>query len=371
VVNPKYSFPEPHPFKGRHIYNPYLNSDPAKWGIGNFHAHTRKFFEHSNRAARSIPFLDSLYKSFGYCIISISDYQFINRYENKNEWFIPVYEHGFQYFKNHTLVLNAKKVNWLDFPFRQTLNNKQLIFDQLKKDTSVLLTMVHPIYRKAYSDIDFKYLGNYDCLEIANHERLFTECYDTVLSYGHPVFLMADDDSHDLTNIKDICSSFNLINCDLSKDSILKALRTGQSIGVKFNLDSYKTNEEKREALLNLPEINSITFKNDTLTVSLNQSVKTIKFIGQHGMEIKRFTDCTKGSCLFSNQDTYIRTEVECNEGTVFFLNPLFRYDGIKFSYYAPAFNVYKTWAWRSVTLFLLLLIFIIRYRKRCITAKK
>jgi hypothetical protein len=296
VVNSKYAFPEPHAFNGGYIYNPYRNIDSTKWRRANFHAHARKFFEQSDKARRSIPYIDSLYRSFGYDIISISDYQAINRYESKNNWYVPVYEHGYQYYKNHHLVLNAKKVSWLDFPFRQTLSNKQNVINNLKKDPSSLITIVHPIYRKALSSNDLKYLGNYNCLEIANHDRLFTAFYDTVLSNGHPVFIMADDDCHDLTNIKEVNNSFNVINTDLVKDSILNALSYGRSFGVKLNASTFKTNEDKREAFLNLPKINKITFQNDTLAVSLSHSVRTIKFIGQHGAEIMRITNHSEGS---------------------------------------------------------------------------
>lgn len=371
AVNAKYSFPEPQPFHGKFIYNPYRTIDPGKWRKANYHAHARKFLGQSEKAKRSISFIDSLYRSFGYDIISISDYQVINSFESKNQWYVPVYEHGYQYYKTHHLVLNPKKVCWLDFPFRQTHSNKQFIIDQLHKDPKTLITIVHPIYRKAYSSNDLKYLGNYNCMEIANHERYFTASYDTILSNGHPVFIMADDDCHDLTNIKEVTTSFNEINTDLVKDSILKALGSGQSFGVKLNTKTFKTNEDKRNALLNLPEINAITFQNDTLTVSLNKTVKTIKFIGQHGKEILRITDQSKGSYHFGKEDTYIRTEIECNDGTLYFLNPLIRYDGVRLSYYAPVFNAFATWAWRSAFFCLLILIFIIRYRKRCITVKK
>jgi hypothetical protein len=211
----------------------------------------------------------------------------------------------------------------------------------------------------------FKYLTNYNCLEIANSNRIFTSYYDAALSYGHPVFIMADDDSHDLMNISDVCSSFNLINSDLVRDSVLNSLRTGRSIGVKFNISSYNTNEEKRAGLLKLPEIKSFTFKSDTLAVSLNKSVKIIKFIGQNGTEKKRITNCSNGAYFFSKEDTYIRTEIECNDGTIFFLNPLFRYDGIKLSEYAPSYNVLKTWTLRSAVISILILTLIIWYRKK------
>ena len=371
VVNSKYTFPEPQAFSGDYIYNPYRNIDNKKWRKANFHAHARKFFEQSKRAARSIPILDSVYKSVGIDIISISDYQFIDRYENKNEWFVPVYEHGFQYYKNHQLVLNAKKVSWLDYSFHQTLSNKQFIINQLKKDTAAFVTIVHPFYRRAYSGNDLKYLSNYNCFEIANYDRLFTSYYDTILTYGHPVFIMADDDSHEWMNKNDIGCSFNLINSDPEKDSILKALSTGKSIGVKFNASSFKTNAEKRAALLDLPEIKEINFKNDTFAVRLNKSVKRIKFIGNHGIEKKSMTECSEGFCSFSRKDTYIRTEIECYDGTVYFLNPLFRFNGIRLTYYVPTFNVFKTWGCRLAVICLLLLIFIMWHHKRCITAKK
>jgi hypothetical protein len=371
VVNSKYTFPEPHPFHGKYIYNPYRNIDNQKWERANFHAHTRKFLDPAKKVARSTFLLDSIYRSFGYNIIGISDYQSINNYEIGNKWFVPEYEHGYQYYKNHQLVLNAKRISWLDYPFRQTMNNKQYVIDQLKKDTTALITIVHPAYRQALSKNDFKYLGNYNCLEIANSERLFDEFYDPILSNGHPVFVMADDDSHEMTNIKDVCSSFNMINTDLVKDSVLKALKTGRSIAVKFNIRSYKTNEEKRAALAKLPVINGIIFKNDTLSIRLNQTVKTIKFIGQQGIEKIRMTDSSTGSCFFSNLDTYIRTEIECYDGTIYFLNPLIRWDGIRLTYYAPSVNVLKTWGWRLAFISLLLILFIIGNRKRCISAKK
>jgi hypothetical protein len=372
VINVKYTFPEPHPFKGEFIYNPYRNFDMSKSRRANFHSHDRKFFGNEKNATMAIKGLDSLYRYLGYDIISISDYQSINYYESKNKWFVPVYEHGFQYYKTHQLVLNAKKVSWLDFPFRQTLSNKQFVIDQLKQDTTSVITIVHPIYIKAYSFRDFKYLNNYNCLEIANHERLFSECYDTILSEGHPVFVMADDDGHHVTDMNNVGSSFNLVNSDLLRDSVLYALSTGRSIGVKFNLDSFTTNEEKKTALSKLPDVKAITFNNDTITVSLNKPVKAIKFIGQRGTERKKIANCSTGSYFFGRNDTYIRIEIECNDGTIYFFNPFFRFNGIKLKNSTSSINVFQTWAWRMAALVILILTLLIwRYKNICIATKK
>jgi len=371
VVNTKYIFPEPDPFTGEYLYNPYRGMDGRKWEMANFHAHTRAFFGLTDGAANSDESLDSLYRYFNYNIIGISNYQSLNKFESKNNWYIPVYEHGFQYYKNHQLVINAKKVSWLDYFFRQTLNNKQYIIDHLKKDTSVILTIVHPNLRKAYSYNDFKFLSNYDCLEIANNKRAITAYYDTILSAGHPVFLMANDDAHDITDINNACHTFNLINTDLNKDSILYSIKTGRSVGVNFNVSLYKTSEEKKSGLLNLPEITSVILKDDTLIVSLNKLVKTIKFIGQEGAERKKITDSATGSYFFNKQDTYIRTEIECHDGTMYFLNPVFRYDGIQLPDHVSSPDLLKTWFWRSVVLFVLLILIIMRVKNKIRTKSR
>jgi len=364
ALNPQYTFPESHPFQGEFIYNPYRNIDTAKWRMANFHAHAAKFLESPKKVARSALLLDTLYQYFGYKIFSISDYQSINIREKKYNWYIPVYEHGYMYYKNHQLVLNAKKVSWLDFPFPQTPSNEQFVIDRLKKDRGSIISIVHPLYRKAYSYEDIKYLSNYEILEVANHDRLFLSYYDTVLSEGHPVFLIADDDAHEMDNIKDICSSFNLINTDLVRDSVLKSLRTGRSVGVKFNISSFKTNQEKKAALLNLPGISSIAFKNDSITVRLSKDVRTIKFIGQHGREKRRSENCSTGTYLFSASDTYIRTEIEGYDGTIYLLNPFFRYNGTNMPEYVPKRNILKTWGYRSSAIVLLVSSIILWKRK-------
>jgi hypothetical protein len=365
AINAKFSFPEPHPFKGEYLYNPYKGMDGTKWQLCNLHVHTRLYLGTTNGRANSSEYLDSFYRYFDYKIIGISDYQSINTYESKNKWFIPEYEHGYQYYKNHHVVLNAKKVSWLDYFFRQTLSNKQFIINQLKKDTSVVLAIPHPVLRQALSFNDFKYLSNYNCLEIANNQKQFSAYYDTILSAGHPVFIMADDDAHDLRKIDEGCHSFNLVNTDLVKDSILNAIKTGRSIGVNFNISSYKTNEEKKIGLLKLPEIKNVSLKNDTFSVRLNQAVNSINFIGQNGAVKKFVTNTNTGSYLFTKEDTYIRTEIKCIDGTIYFLNPVFRYDGRRLSYYAPEFNAFKTWGLRAVVIALVLLIFFIRKNKK------
>lgn len=365
VVNVKYSFPEPHPFKGEYLYNPYHGIDTAKWQIANFHAHTHKFPGGRKLAAGNTRYLDSLYTYLGYNVIGISDYQKINSFESKHAWYVPVYEHGYQYHKNHHLVLNAKKVSWLDYFFKQTLNNKQYVINQLKKDTSIVITLVHPILRAALSFNDVKYLTNYNCMEVIDNKYLFLSFYDTILSNGHPVFLMADDDTHNLKNLIETASCFNIINTVPVRDSIILALKRGHSFSVKINLNKYTTNEAKKTGLANLPKLTDFNIKNDTISLIMNHIVKTIKFFGQEGIEKKSINNTSKGSYFFTKEDTYIRTEIECLDGSLYFLNPVFRYDGILKVDPSPPVDFFKTWGSRSIILIILILGFIILYYKK------
>ena len=365
AVNPKYAFPEPQPFSGDSLYNPYKDMESGKWKMANFHAHTRLYGGLTDGAANTDQALDNYYRQFGYDIISISNYQNINTFESGNRWFIPVYEHGYQYYKNHQLVINAKRINWLDYPFRQTLHHKQLVFDQLKKDTTAIVSIVHPVKRGAYSFNDLKYLANYDCLEIASHEGVYSSYYDTILSSGHPVFLLANDDTHNMTKKKDACLSFNLINSDLDKSAVLQAVKTGRLVGVKLNPDSCLSDGMKKSVLESLPGITGINLNGDRLMVSLDKTVKSIRFIGQKGAEKKKILNTSSGYYLFRKDDTYIRSEIECLNGATYFLNPVFRYNGISFGTPPPAPDIPRTWISRTIIIFFLLLITAISTRKR------
>jgi len=359
-------------FSGEKLYNPYLGIDSTKWKRANFHLHTRLLFGLTAGASITNQIADDYYNFFNYDIHNTSDYMRINTFNSENKSYVPVYEHGYSYNKTHQLVLNAKKVFWGDYLFHQTLNNKQYIVDKLKEDTAALVTIVHPFRRKAFSISDFKYLGNYDCLEIVNDNANFSEYYDSALSSGHVVFIMADDDAHSLSDIKEGVHSFNVINTDLGKTSIIHSLRTGRSFGVKLNLHSSRTNDEKKEAIEKLPVLTKFEIIHDTITVKMNKNVNVIKFIGQNGALKKILFNRNSGSYPFRKEDTYIRSQITCYDGSICFLNPVFRYDGLNLPVNNPHISVLETWAYRLLFAVILLIIifFSVKYRV-CIMGKK
>jgi hypothetical protein len=365
IINTKYSFPMPVRFHGDKLYNPYAGFDSTKWKRANFHLHTKLYSGLTAGAFNSEQVADSFYNFFGYDIYCKSDYMRINTADSSNKVFIPVYEHGYQFYKTHQLVINAKKVSWIDYFFRQTLDNKQYIINRLKQDSSALVVIVHPWYRKAYKFSDFNRLGNYDCLEVVNSKFPFIDYYDTVLSAGHAVFLMADDDAHNLSQLSDGAHSFNMINSDLEKNSIIHALRTGRSFGVNLNLKSVNSNNEKKAAINRLPVLTEMKLTHDTLMVRLNKKVNMIKFIGQSGVTKSSSTYSDYGSYIIGKNDTYIRTEIVCNDGSIFFLNPVLRYDGPGLPAVKPVINVTKTWTYRTVFVIILLTGIFIRTRSK------
>ncbi len=101
VINTKYSFPEPDVFYGEKLYNPYRGMDSTKWRRANFHLHTRMLFGLTAGSANSYQLANSFYSFFDFDIYCISDYMQINVSGRNNKTYIPVYEHGYQFYKVH------------------------------------------------------------------------------------------------------------------------------------------------------------------------------------------------------------------------------------------------------------------------------
>ncbi len=169
--------------------------------------------------------------------------------------------------------------------------------------------------------------------------------------------------SHDLSDITDGALSFNVINCEIEKNSIIRALKTGKSYGVNFKLQPFINKYEKETALQSLPVIEEVDVKNDTLLVRMNKNVDSIKYIGQNGILKKTSINCNKGSYKFRKDDTYIRIEIVCKDGSVYYLNPVFRYDGSYSSVRYPVVDVLKTRIY-MILFFSILLLTIFSLRK-------
>lgn len=329
IFVPSYSFDEPKPFQGNYLHNPYKDMNPDNWIQANFHAHTRQFGGLTNGRLNTNEMLDSVYSALGFDHVGISDYNKINRYDSANPSFIPAYEHGYGIFKIHQLCIGAEKVRKLDYFAFQNLSMKQHTLNRLEKQTRLAIP-AHPSFvKKGYLVEDMKYLSNYKLMEVLNGFRISTAHWDTALSNGHLVYLIGNDDSHDVTDITDVATRFTMINSPENEaEQLLQALENGNAVGVDFPVKYDETLEEKIYRLKkNLPYITQVELKKDTLLISASKPFDKIKFIGQDGRELDSQKNKVSAFYIIQPEDNYVRTEVTFNDGTKLYLNPITRHE--------------------------------------------
>ena len=329
LFRPSYSFDEPKPFQGTYLHNPYQNMNPDNWIQANFHAHTRQYGGLTNGRVNTSEMLDSVYSILGFDHIGISDYNKINYYDSVNPSFIPTYEHGYGVFKIHQLCLGADNVRRLDYFAFQNLSMKQHTLNRLAKYTRLVIP-AHPSFvKKGYLVGDMKYLSNYKLLEVLNGFRISTAHWDTALSNGHLVYLIANDDSHNVTDITDVATRFTMINAsENDAEHLLQSLENGNAVGVDFPIIWGETLDKKVKRLeKDLPHITQVELRDDTLLISASKPFSKIRFIGQDAKVLDVKKDNRTAFYIVQPEDTYVRTEVEFKDGTTLYLNPITRHE--------------------------------------------
>ena len=329
IFVPSYSFDEPKPFRGDYLHYPYQGMNPDNWIQANFHAHTRQFGGLTNGRANTNEMVDSVYTVLGFDHVGLSDYNKINYYDSANPSYIPAYEHGYGIFKIHQLCIGAEKVRRLDFFAFQNLSMKQHTLNRLAKQTRLAIP-AHPSFvKKGYLVDEMKYLSNYKLMEVLNGFRISTAHWDTALSNGHLVYLIGNDDSHNVTDITDIATRFTMINAPENEaEQLLSSLENGCAVGVDFPIIYDETLEQKVKRLKkDLPHITQVDLKGDTLFVSASTPISKIKFIGQKGKELSSQKNITTAYYIIQPDDNYVRTELKFKDGTTLYLNPITRHE--------------------------------------------
>lgn len=303
--------------------------NPDNWIQANFHAHTRQFGGLTNGRINTNEMLDSVYSALGFEHVGISDYNKINYYDSANPSFIPAYEHGYGIFKIHQLCIGAEKVRRLDYFAFQNLSMKQHTLNRLEKQTR-LAVVAHPSFvKKGYLVEDMKYLSNYKLMEVLNGFRISTAHWDTALSNGHLVYLIGNDDSHDVTDITDVATRFTMINASENEaELLLQSLENGKTVGVDFPIKYEETLEQKVKRLKkDLPYITQVELNGDTLSISASKDFSKIKFIGNEGKVLDEQKNRNIASYVIQPEDNYVRTELKFKDGTTLYLNPITRHE--------------------------------------------
>lgn len=356
--SPVYDFPESTPFQGDHFYNPYEGMKKDQWKKGNFQIQSHAWGGVTNGSTVTSKDVYDVYSSLKYDIITISDYMSINDYNKNNPEYIPVYEHGYSVFKAHQVLVGAKNVTWFDYPLFQTLNNKQYILNKLHS-TSELIAIAHPGLLNGYSLDEMKYLTNYDVMEVLNHLWFSLGHWDAALSAGKPVFIMANDDAHNLVNpflYGVVCTMVNtpLVN----QKNVVECLKSGMAYGYVPVTPYEETYEKKQSRVKNHSYLTGFDLKGNDLTISTSHRLHKVTFIGQGGdtlKDVNLFSENTKEvSYKIADNDTYVRTEIIISNGDKLYLNPIFRIEGNEPVRNMASLNLTKTIIYRGIAFLIL-----------------
>jgi hypothetical protein len=376
-VAPVYDFPVPQPFSGEKIYNPYEGMDSTNWKKANFHFHVHAWGGLTSGRNNTVGEFWKTYKKLGYDVPCISDYQHINTFNRDSSFYIPAYEHGFGLRKKHQLLIGAKKVLWLDYSLFQNRNHKQHILNLLH-DQSEIVAIAHPDWEGGYSLDDMKRLSNYDLIEVLDNNWRSVPQWDAALSSGHPAFIVADDDAHDIHNPYQIGRCCTFINSpSLHSADLIKALKEGKAYGADIYMANDETFDLKAERARRIAVLRSVEVRNDTLWIKTSKEAIRFVFKGQNGKtkKVVRFT--TAAWYKIQPDDTYIRTEIMFfndygGRGTIFYLNPVFRYNGIRpVNTLRAEIDYPRTWILRLLSIPSLIVLIIFAFYRRNQKAKK
>ncbi len=329
IFVPVYTYDEPEPFEGDYLYNPYQDMNPDDWKQSNFHAHTSQYGGVTNGRSTTNELLDSVYNAFGFDHIGISDYMKINDYEKNRQGYIPGYEHGYNIFKIHQLCLGAEKVRRMDYFFFQNLSMKQHTINKLSEQNR-LVVLAHPSFVKGgYNVEDMKYLSNYRLMEVLNGFCLSPEHWDMALSNGHRVYLIANDDTHDALDYRDVACRFTMINADENTaDALIDALVSGNAVGVDFKKIRPEALPDKRDRLeRDLPYLTKAQLVDTVFSVRADRMIAKVHFIGQGGVVLKEVKYVNEATYDIKPEDRYVRTVLYFTDGTALYLNPITRHD--------------------------------------------
>jgi len=308
-----YDFSEPKPFTGNSFYNPYSDIK-GEWIKANFHAHS-KAFGGITKGKNTKNEVIERYKSLGYKLISISNYsQASNGHEA--EQLFSAYEHGVNINWTHQLVINPEKSSFFDFPIFQSKSHKQFIINKLKNDNTIV-ALAHPSFKNSYSQHDLKYLVNYDFIEGLSQVATSVADWDRALSNGHAVWIMGNDDSHDIGDGNNgIC--WTMINTgSLCEDQVLKSLKRGACYASRGWLGQ------------EMNRIISVNITNNTYELLLEKESDSIILKSDEGKMVANETNKNKITYTIKPCDTYIRAEIydtePWNNYTKIYLNPVVR----------------------------------------------
>lgn len=322
-ISPIYSFRSPQPFSGPDIFNPYRNLDTAQgWKRANFHTHTRVDGPWPvNECPMDAAYTDSVYKSLGYQIVTIS---------NHNEISDPqasVYEQGYSPFKFHKLVFGGQKVKHWDPLLPISVSQMQFELERLHKGAD-FIQLNHPYRTVGLGKDRMEKLSGYEITELDTHVSTENEYWDWALSAGHYSFGLANDDLHYPDRPGRIAVRCNFLACPSgSYDDIRSTLLGGAYYAMRVPNYGKGDWEEKYRKNASLPSVRDIGLRGDTIYIALSEKADSIRITGQDHATLALSLDTDNLEYFLKPSDSYARITAYFPGKEVIYSNPFARYD--------------------------------------------
>ncbi|ODS86533.1 MAG: hypothetical protein ABS46_00945 [Cytophagaceae bacterium SCN 52-12] len=339
LLCPRYQFEQSRPFEGSVIYNPYHAVDSGSWFKCNFHAHSQAWNRLTNGHGTAHD-VHTAYRRLGYDFHCVSNYQQLDTTGAFSDLFIPVYEHGYNVRKTHQQVLGSRKVKWLDYLMPQTTHNKQRVLNALREPDNVVI-LNHPKVRNGYTPEDLRQLSGFDCMEVLNPAGISTEAWDAALSSGKKVFVVGNDDTHDVIRKIRLGVMCTFINAREKKGSrVLDALKAGQSVGVIIGV---------KQDPDSIPVLRNMEVSGDSIWVTMSHLPDSAEVTGQDGKALGFGLKENSLKFRLQKEDHYARSTFYFPGGTVLFLNPVFFMKDSGYEERSAVFNGADTFLYRSM----------------------
>lgn len=326
-VSPIYDFPDPKPFRGEAIFNPYRDLDTALcWKRANFHVHTR--VEGIFNECDYWP--DEVYRrleKFGYDIVTFSNHNELTQHPFDPSLQVNLYEHGYNLFKYHKLVFGCHAVNRFDHLLPFLASQKQFQLDLLGRDAD-LIQINHPLRTDFLGGKQFAKLDGYTLMELDSGRSTENSYWDSALTAGHYSFGLANDDLHKPDKTVYIARRCNFLATPSARyEDLLTTLRGGAFYSMRIP-DYGKGDWEVKYAMnKQLPTVENIGLQGETIYMKLSTAADSIKVIGAHHRTLAM--TCATDSVAYTllPEDPYARLTAYFPQGEVIYSNPFARYD--------------------------------------------
>ena len=328
-VSPIYRFREPAAFSGPDVFNPYRDLDTAYcWKRASLHTHTRVKgpFPVNESEAWPAEVYDA-YAKLGYDIVTFSNHNELTQHPFDSTLQVNVYEQGYSPFKFHKLVFGSDRVKHFDPVLPLLASQKQFELNRLGRGAD-LIQMNHPYRTIGTSKEHMEALSGYGLMELDSGIGTDNEYWDWALSAGHYSFGAASDDLHHPDRHWCIGLRCTFLCTPSGRyEDLLKTLRGGCFYAMRVPDYGDGDWDVKYAKNRELPRIDDIGMRGDTVYMALSAVADSIRVTGQDHRTLALATDCARIDYPMAATDPYARLTAFFPGGEVIYSNPFARYD--------------------------------------------